>query len=39
VATVVITTIVKMVVGLRPADEDERMGLDLVEHGEAGYNY
>jgi Amt family ammonium transporter len=39
VATVVITTIVKMLVGLRPSDEDERMGLDLVEHGEAGYNY
>jgi Amt family ammonium transporter len=39
VATVVITTIVKAVVGLRPTDEDERMGLDLVEHGEAGYNY
>jgi Amt family ammonium transporter len=39
VATAVITMIVKMVVGLRPSDEDERMGLDLVEHGEAGYNY
>jgi ammonium transporter, Amt family len=39
VATVIITTVVKAVIGLRPADEDERMGLDLVEHGEAGYNY
>jgi len=25
--------------GLRPADEDEVMGLDLSEHGEAGYNW
>jgi len=27
------------VVGLRPAVEDERQGLDVVEHGETGYNY
>jgi len=39
VATVVIASIVKAVVGLRPSEEDERMGLDLVEHGEAGYSH
>jgi Amt family ammonium transporter len=39
VATIVITLIVKALVGLRPATEDERQGLDVVEHGEAGYNY
>jgi Amt family ammonium transporter len=39
VATIVITLIVKALVGLRPATEDERQGLDVVEHGETGYNY
>lgn len=39
VATVVITFIVKAVVGLRPTVEDEDTGLDLVEHGEAGYEF
>jgi Amt family ammonium transporter len=39
VATVILASIVKLVVGLRPAVDDERMGLDLVEHGEAGYNH
>lgn len=39
VATIVITYIVKALVGLRPASEDERQGLDVVEHGETGYNY
>lgn len=38
VATIVITYIVKLVVGLRPTEEDEVMGLDLVEHGEEGYH-
>jgi Amt family ammonium transporter len=37
VATVVIAYVVKAVVGLRPDDETERMGLDVTEHGEAGY--
>ena len=37
VATVVIAYVVKAVVGLRPDDEVERMGLDVTEHGEAGY--
>lgn len=37
VATVVIAMIVKAVVGLRPSNETEDIGLDIVEHGEAGY--
>lgn len=37
VATVVIAYIVKAVVGLRPSLETEDTGLDIVEHGEAGY--
>jgi Amt family ammonium transporter len=39
VATIVIALVVKALVGLRPASEDERQGLDVVEHGETGYNY
>jgi Amt family ammonium transporter len=38
-ATVVITFIVKAVVGLRPTPEQEQTGLDLAEHGEAGYEH
>ena len=37
VATVVIAMVVKAVVGLRPTPETEDTGLDIVEHGEAGY--
>ncbi len=37
VATVVIAMVVKAVVGLRPTPETEDIGLDIVEHGEAGY--
>lgn len=37
VATTVIAFIVKAVIGLRPTPETEETGLDLVEHGEAGY--
>ena len=36
-ATIVITLIVKAVIGLRPTEEEEMQGLDLVEHGEEGY--
>ena len=36
-ATIIITFVVKMLVGLRPAPEVEQSGLDLAEHGEAGY--
>lgn len=38
VATVVIAYIVKAVVGLRPTEETETVGLDLAEHGEEGYH-
>jgi ammonium transporter, Amt family len=37
VATVVIAYIVKAIVGLRPSEEVETVGLDLSEHGEEGY--
>jgi Amt family ammonium transporter len=37
VATVVITFIVKIIVGLRPTPEVETSGLDITEHGEEGY--
>jgi Amt family ammonium transporter len=39
VATLVIAIIVKIVVGLRPDPEVESQGLDLAEHGEAGYEH
>jgi Amt family ammonium transporter len=39
VATLVITLIVKLVVGLRPTAEEESVGLDLSDHGEAGYEH
>ncbi len=38
-ATLVITIIVKLVVGLRPEPEVESQGLDLAEHGETGYEH
>jgi Amt family ammonium transporter len=37
VATFIIASIVKVVIGLRPTPEVERQGLDLMEHGEEGY--
>jgi Amt family ammonium transporter len=37
VATAVIALIVKAVLGLRPTPDVEESGLDLPEHGEAGY--
>ena len=39
VATAVIALIVKAVLGLRPDIETENAGLDLAEHGEAGYEH
>ena len=36
--TVVIAFIVKAVVGLRPTEENEEVGLDLSDHGEEGYH-
>ncbi len=37
VATVILTLVIKVTIGLRPSQEDESVGLDLAEHGEAGY--
>ena len=39
VATVIITLIVKAIIGLRPTPEAEAIGLDLADHGEAGYEH
>jgi Amt family ammonium transporter len=39
VATIVLAYIVKLIVGLRPTQEDEVQGLDFADHGEAGYHY
>jgi len=36
--TAVLAHLVKALIGLRPAAEDEEEGLDVVEHGEAGYH-
>jgi Amt family ammonium transporter len=38
VGTIVLASIVKAVIGLRPNAEDEEMGLDYTDHGEAGYH-
>jgi Amt family ammonium transporter len=37
VGTIVITLIVKAVIGLRPTPEEETVGLDLTDHQEEGY--
>ena len=37
--TAVIALVVKAVLGLRADKETEEMGLDQVEHGEAGYHF
>ncbi|HBF12343.1 MAG TPA: ammonia channel protein [Deltaproteobacteria bacterium] len=39
VGTLIIGTLVKVLIGLRPAADVERQGLDLSEHGESGYIY
>jgi Amt family ammonium transporter len=39
VGSAVLFTIVKALVGLRPGTDQEREGLDLVDHGERAYNY
>jgi ammonium transporter, Amt family len=38
VGTVIIASIIKAVIGLRPSEEVETIGLDLVEHGEEAYH-
>jgi Amt family ammonium transporter len=39
VGTVVLTLVVKAVVGLRPSADEEVQGLDFTDHGEVGYHY
>ena len=38
VGTAILAFIVKAIVGLRPSEEVETIGLDLTEHGEEGYH-
>jgi hypothetical protein len=38
VGTAVLASVVKAVLGLRPDLEDEDLGLDYTDHGEAGYH-
>lgn len=38
-ATIIIAYIVKAIFGLRPTVEEEETGLDLVDHGEQGYEH
>ncbi len=38
VGTVVLASLVKAVLGLRPTADDEEMGLDYTDHGESGYH-
>ena len=39
VGTFVILIVLRVIVGLRPGTDQEREGLDLVDHGERAYNY
>jgi ammonium transporter, Amt family len=39
VGSAVLFLVVKAVIGLRPGTDQEREGLDLVDHGERAYNY
>jgi Amt family ammonium transporter len=39
VGTLVILVVLRVIVGLRPSADQEREGLDLVDHGERAYNY
>jgi Amt family ammonium transporter len=39
VGTIIITFIVKLLIGLRPTDEAEHQGLDITDHGEEGYTH
>jgi Amt family ammonium transporter len=39
IGTLVILVVLRIVVGLRPGTDQEREGLDLVDHGERAYNY
>jgi Amt family ammonium transporter len=39
VGSFILLMVVKVLVGLRPGTDQEREGLDLVDHGERAYNY
>ena len=39
VGSFILYKVVDAVVGLRPAEDREREGLDVTEHGERAYNY
>jgi ammonium transporter, Amt family len=39
VGTVILTVIIKLVIGLRPTPEAEHQGLDITDHGEEGYGH
>ena len=39
IGSVILFKLVDILVGLRASTEDERMGLDISEHGERAYNY
>jgi len=39
VGSLVLFLLIKMIFGLRPGTDQEREGLDLVDHGERAYNY
>jgi Amt family ammonium transporter len=39
VGTLILLTLLRVAIGLRPATDPEREGLDLVDHGERAYNY
>ncbi len=38
VVTAIILWVIKLIMGLRVADNDEQIGLDLTEHGETAYH-
>jgi len=39
VISALIFLVISAIVGLRPSTDQEREGLDLVDHGERAYNY
>jgi len=39
IGSLILFKLVDLIVGLRPAEEKEREGLDITDHGERAYNY
>ena len=39
IGSAILFKLVDLIVGLRPAEEKEREGLDIIDHGERAYNY